>query len=389
MTVLPIQRLNQERRFVKIDTRTICALTGALFITAAPASPVFAQEKGDFVNDKVVTTKDAVDKRPEGWDATLSVGASVNFVNNSNVAGQLEGSTWTLGANLAGGLDYIGGNNDLRMTLNINETFANTPVLPIFVSTADEIKLEAVYYYTVPKVPWLGPFARAEARSSLLAGVDARAGEPDALTWVSTDDLDPDNDPATPPPGLETNPIEDRDGNVVGESFRLRDPLQPLFLKQSVGAFARPITGKRLELEIRLGAGAQEVFADGQFALDDNADTPEIEVKPLQDYQQVGAETAIKASGALAEKRVTYSVVFETLTPFLQSTDDERGAIDLTALELTTKVSFKLVEWASLDYQLRVLRQPLLVDGPQVQNSLLLTFGYTLIEAKPVPEASE
>ncbi|MEM1347739.1 MAG: hypothetical protein AAGI01_04220 [Myxococcota bacterium] len=348
-----------------------------------------APEKGDFVDEEVLKTKDAVDKRPEGWDATLSVGASVNFVNNSNFAGQIEGSTWTLGANLAGGLDYIGGNNDLRTTLTINETFTNTPALPIFVSTADEIRLEALYYYTIPQVKWLGPFARAEARSSLFPGVDARAGAPEDLTWVSTDDLDPDNDPATPPPGLETNSIEDAEGDAVGESFRLRDPLQPMFLKQSVGAFARPLSRRRLELEIRLGAGAQQVFANGQFALNDNADTPEIEVQPLQNYQQLGAETAIKASGALAEKRVTYSVLFETLTPFIQSTDDERGAIDLTALELTTKISFKLVEWASLDYQLRVLRQPLLVDGPQVQNNLLLTFGYTLIEAKPVAEASE
>jgi hypothetical protein len=40
-------------------------------------------------------------------------------------------------------------------------------------------------------------------------------------------------------------------------------------------------------------------------------------------------------------------------------------------------LSFKLVEWASLDYILKTLRQPQLVQDWQVQNMLLLTFGYS------------
>ena len=36
-----------------------------------------------------------------------------------------------------------------------------------------------------------------------------------------------------------------------------------------------------------------------------------------------------------------------------------------------------------------VLRQPLLVEDVQIQNNLLLTIGYTLIQQRPVAEASE
>jgi len=121
-----------------------------------PNIPIITPVKGTFLDASVVKTKAEVDKRPNGWDATLSVGASVNFVNNSNVVGQVEGSTWTLGANLKGGLDYIGGNHAFRTTWNINQTFTNTPTVPIFVPTADEIKLETVYYYAIPKVKCSG-----------------------------------------------------------------------------------------------------------------------------------------------------------------------------------------------------------------------------------------
>jgi hypothetical protein len=39
-----------------------------------------------------------------------------------------------------------------------------------------------------------------------------------------------------------------------------------------------------------------------------------------------------------------------------------------------------LFEWASLDYELKIMRLPQLVDAWQIQNNLLLTFSYTLID---------
>jgi hypothetical protein len=44
-------------------------------------------------------------------------------------------------------------------------------------------------------------------------------------------------------------------------------------------------------------------------------------------------------------------------------------------IDLGGQLSFKLVEWASLDYQIKAVREPQVLDGFQVRNSLLLTMG--------------
>ena len=74
------------------------------------------------------------------------------------------------------------------------------------------------------------------------------------------------------------------------------------------------------------------------------------------------------------------------MTPFAHSAlpaGDNRGAMALTNVEIDATLSFKLVDWASLDYELKALRQPQLLDRFQVQNNLLLTFG---LSAGTVPK---
>ena len=341
-------------------------LCGALILGTLSASPALAQQERGIYVDKTVNP---TDKRPQGLDTTLSVGATLNFVDNRDVVGQQEGSTWTLGANVKGALNYLRGNHDFRSSLVINETFARTPVIPEFVNTADELRLTATYYYTIPKVEWLGPFARAEALTSIFPGY---AVFPEDKTFRAT---------------LQNGEVETKTNE---DRFRLRESFRPLQLRQSIGGFVRPFSKKYLEVEARLGVGLREVFADNQFVLKDNADTPEIELEELRDYVQAGGELAVSAKGELVEKRVTYEASFEALMPFYNSVGtDSRSAWELLNYDATTKISFKLVSWASLDYQIRVIQQPLLVDKVQVQNNLLLTFGYTLIEKKPEAKPSE
>ena len=67
------------------------------------------------------------------------------------------------------------------------------------------------------------------------------------------------------------------------------------------------------------------------------------------------------------------------MLPVLNNDSSGRSAADLLNVSAYTDISFKLVSWASLDYKLRVLREPQLVDAWQVQNSLLLSFSYTLL----------
>lgn len=335
----------------KLVQRTL-PLTTLLLGLAAPA---MAQDK-DLVPDEIKTVEK---KDKEGWNGTLSVGATVNFIDNRTVVGQNDGSNWTLGAVVNGSLGFLKGKHEYRGSLSINENFSRTTLIPEFINTADAVFVDSNYYLNL--MSWIGIFARAELQTNLFSGYAVYPEEKIFLVDRQRDDA---------PEALEG---QDR--------FLLRDPLGLVTLKQSVGGFIRPLREKYLDVEIRLGVGARQVIADGQFNINDNKDTPEIEIKELENFQQIGAESALVAKGTLSKDRVAYKSSLEALFPFYNSINpNDKGIIALTNVESVSQISFKLVEWASLDYQLRVLRQPLLSEDWQVQNSLLLTFGYTLID---------
>ena len=101
---------------------------------------------------------------------------------------------------------------------------------------------------------------------------------------------------------------------------------------------------------------------------------------------QAGLEATVTVTGKLSEKRITYALGYDMLIPFVNNDDSDRSAIDLANIEFYAKVSFKLFSWASLDYEFRALRKPQLVDKWQVQNNLLLTFAWTLLEKHKEPK---
>lgn len=326
----------------------------AVGATFAFASPALAQDK-DLVPDEVQKTG----KKKEGWDTTLSVGATVNFVDNRNVVGQNEGSTWTLGGTIKGDTKYKKGPFEFRSSLNINENFTRSPVIPEFLNTADSFIIDASGYYSF--LAWLGVYGRAEMNTNLFNNYFATA----VPTQFAVTELDGSVGPIGP-----------------SDRLLLKTPFGLTTFKESLGLFARPYSEKFLDVEVRLGAGAREVLANEQIAIDDNKDTTDvIEAKRLQNFVQIGAEAALVLQGAVSKNRVAYKSSFEALMPFYNSINpQDKGVLELTNVDWTTTVSFKLVEWASLDYQLKVMRQPLILDEWQVQNSLLLTFGYTLID---------
>jgi hypothetical protein len=320
-----------------------------------------AAEDVDYVVDADVKQGD--DTRRQGWDFTASVGSSISFNDNRKVVGQPDGASWLMGLNFAGAADMLYGKHEWRNSLTIKESFSRTPLIDEFVKSSDELKLESLYIYRFLP-PWLGAFGRFALETALLEGEDMRASE--TLYKVSR-----------------------LDGTVdehKGERLLLTDAFQPLKLKESLGLVYTPISGDKISLEARLGFGARHVLADDQFAItDDDATADVIEVTELESFNQAGAEAVLSAWGKLAGKRVTYKVSAEAMTPFLHGdlpAGDDRGAMDLTNIELLAKLSFKLVEWASLDYEFKALREPQLVDEWQLQNNLLLTFSFSLIDAE-------
>jgi hypothetical protein len=337
--------------------RYMLTLAAALAL-ALLAAPAFAEE---YVPEEGAKGQD----QPEGeakWDFTLSIGASGNLSQNTSVIGQPDGSSYTLGGKLEFGADYISASHEVRNDFLIVNTFTRTPVIPEFVRSADTLRLETIYYYHLEKLPWVGPFARLQLETSLFKGINLQPSEVTYETRTPEGDL------------VETR---QSDRQELTDSFR------PLKFKESVGAFARPVSSKVFDVELRLGIGSQQIFADGGLALADNEDTTPIEIVQLEDSVQAGGEFVTTIGGAIFGKRLTYNTGLEVLVPFYNSggQQDNRGPIDLANIEVYARASLKVVEWASLDYEFRAVRQPLLLDEFQIQNNLLLTFGYTLLDS--------
>ena len=179
----------------------------------------------------------------------------------------------------------------------------------------------------------------------------------------------------------------DAEGNFQGEGRtrsrkKLTRPFLPLTLKQSVGGFARPYDEPFARIDIRAGIGAQEVFAEGGNTVTNvDAELGQVTLSPLSDSLMLGVEIAAYIEGKVLDDKVSYKAGGEVLIPFVEdSAIDHKPIGDRINVSLEAALSFKLVEWASVDYQLAVLRQPQVVEEWQVTNQLLLTFGYTLVD---------
>jgi len=327
------------------------SLAGAATLLVAFYGPALAAADPGLLPKEQEVIKD---EKPSGWDPALVLGVSIALSANSNFVGQPDGSSTTGGLNLLGRLDFLEGKHDWRNTLKINEVFTRTPIIDDFVKTIDQLYFESVYYLRASE--HVGPFASFKLETSILEGRDVRPTKVDYAL----------------------------DGATIAEkqsSIKLTDGFQPMALKQAIGLFWSPLNTKTIELDFRVGVGASETLADGaRIVADDAATATVVELSSLKDVIQAGAVIGVEAKGELEEGRINYTVRGEVMMPFINDDPQNRSAPDLTNVDLGAKLGFKLFSWASLDYELKLLRLPQLVDAWQIQNNLLLTFSYALVD---------
>jgi hypothetical protein len=324
------------------------------------ALPARAEVAPEIAADALASEVTEAAAKPDVWNFVATVGSSVAFGDNRRVVGQPTGSSWLMGLQFFGGAYLAYGRNEWRNELSLKESFSRTPVIPEFVKASDEVKLDSVYIYRFLP-PWLGVFGRFGLATALLEGKDVR---PTAVDYLI--------------PGRTTAFTRNR--------LKLTDPFKPFNLKESIGLVYTPIAGDLVTVEARAGFGGRHSFADGQLVLADKPETVgQIEIGELSTVHQAGAEATLGAWGSAYDKRVTYKAQFEAMTPVVHSSlaaGDDRNAAELTNIDLLATLSFKLVSWASLDYQFKVMREPQVLDEWQLQNSLLLTFSYSLVDTK-------
>lgn len=307
----------------------------------------------------------AKDEDVQGWNKSLAGTATLNLVSNSSVVGQVDGTSLLFGLGLAGTADYVHHKSVFRSTLAISESVARTPVLDDFVKTNDVVQLEGIYNYFLTKK--FGLYGRGAITTSLFAATDRRA-EP--TTWIIKGEADP----------LKSGAF----------SLRLADPGKPLTLNESVGAFLDPKRSEKLSLNLRFGVGGRETFADGTLVIDDNKDTPEVELVGLSNVYQLGFEAFAGVSGKLEKGKVTYRTGLSALFPMVNNDADDRSVGKLTRIGFEGNLTVNVFDWMSLVYNLSVVRDPQLFPAGQeliqVQNNLLLTFKYALVEKAKKPK---
>jgi len=327
----------------------VLILMGISLTTAA-----FSQDKAFVKNPDVLNKKKGI----EGWNPYLTIGGTVNFGHSRAVIGQMDGQSWTLGGSLDTGIDYNHGSHQWLNNLSILDTFSYAPPINEFVKATDNFIFHSEYYYMIPSVKWFGFFADFKLESSMFEGSDVRSDYNNQ--WVV-------------------------DGQVVhhGHRMKLTESFQPLTLKEVVGLFARPFSGKAFQWQFTAGFGSYQVFADGQFVLNDDPATTDIELKRLKTYVQAGATLGTEIKGLVLKDRLTYRAYADSMFPFVHTNDtDNRSIAELTNVELGAKLSVKIFSWASLDYEFKAIRQPQMLDKFQIQNNLLLTFKYTPVKKR-------
>jgi hypothetical protein len=338
---------------------------------------------------EAVARPDFAKRSKEGWEGRIALGLTASFANNSSVAGQVDGSSLAGGLKFDAGAEYNRGLHEWRNTVALAAGFTRTPLVPEIVKTNDNLSLESIYLAHLVK--WFGPFVRVSLQTNMFRTTDFRPG---VVSYLVTE---PDGTTTTPLPGQTKGACGT--GAAAGSAgsdpcttrHALADPFRPLTLKQSAGVFFQPHESTPVTVELRLGLGAQEVIAKDQLAVKDDATTPTvIELQRLASSNQLGGEAAFSIWGTFQNKRVIYRADATVMTPFARTAlaaGDTRNNLELTNLQLDAMLSFRLVDWASLDYQFKALRQPAVLDAFQIQNTLLLTFGLTYASKPAAPPA--
>lgn len=344
--------------FLRFAIAVFSTVLATVFTSMAFAQSTFFDSK-----DALKRTPASADKpRPEGWVYEGVYGLNFSLTSSQDVVGQTDGASQTYGTNDKVGYSYFNELNEWRNDLTLREATTKTPSLPRFIKSDDELKFSTIYLYTLPNNPKIGPYARAEAAAPIFKGEDVRS---DTKTY------------------RVTHANGTVDAPIAGSSIRLTDGFKPLTTKEGVGFFYKPLTKPKIQIETRLGFGAQQIKADGQYALKGINDAGEVEVTELSDVSQAGLEAGFTLKGQIDEKS-TYELGADAMTPFVndKKSGDTRDAWRLTNVDGYAKLTSKITDWASFGYDYKLKIQPQLVDRAQQIHMLVVSITYPTTPGK-------
>jgi hypothetical protein len=292
-----------------------------------------------------------------GWSKNANLGANVSYSSSQDVVGQTDGSTQVYGLNLKGGLNRGSEHDEWRNTLSLLENTSKTPTIPRFVKSGDEFKFNTSYLYDLENHPSFGPYVSGEVSAPLFRGEDVRS--------------------------LTTNyrqiHKDKTEHAFAGTSAPLTDGFKPLNTKESIGGYWKPVQEENVKVEARLGFGALQIQANGQYAAGGTNPAGEIVLNELSNVNQAGLEASLGVKGKVDDKS-TYEAGVEALVPFIndKAADDRRDAIGLTNIDGFAKYSSNITSWMALAYDYKLKIEPQLVARAQQIHMVVLNINYNL-----------
>jgi len=342
--------------------RPILLLTATLLLgSATSGTQALAQAPAPVVEEgmrKEVLAKEKKGK-PNGLNKSLSIGSTAAFNHASNVVGSQDGATVQVGVVLDGQAEWVAGQFEWNNMLKIQHTQTRTPQVPVFVKSADMADLTSTAIWRTKALDWFGPYAKFRAQAQVFSGYAVDG------TDRTVKKLDPD--------GKETSTFAAKRLSTIN----LTSPFEPLVMSETIGAFANPFERKKFTLKAKLGAGSQQVIANNGYAVADNKDTPELEIKEIRQAVQVGAEGELAVNGE-ASAQISWRAKASIFVPALSTVDDSKAGMQASTTDLSAGVSVKLAKWLSADYVITARRVPLVLNEWQIQNGLMLTAGFKL-----------
>ena len=341
---------------------TALALCMCLISSGAPAqspSDTLPADEEAAKEDKGRASVDDDGAKTDTVDMKLRLGLSAAFTQSAGMVGQQDGLGVTFGTNVTGQINWVSGSHQWRNGMTYAVSLAYTSVIGELVKTADRFQLDSVY--TWKGLAWLGPFVSLSIDTPFFVGYDVRAEPVDyEITYLD-------------------GSIERQDES---KRLRLTTPFEPLQLKESVGVSLVPLTATELSLTFNAGVTATQVFAKDALSVSDKKETPVIEVTEIDSFVALGQTSRLAMHGTLADGWVTYKAHGELFVPFVDSSPKTKdlGLDERLNISTGARFSLRIAAWASLDYEFRALLQPQIQSEWQIQNVVMFTFGYDLID---------
>ena len=333
----------------RTDFATVRLEAGRLTRFTLVVDPDTGSFLGAGENDPDPTNVIGTDEEIESpWVLRGVIGGSVNFRRTDEV-GQPQGWSFGFRAFLDGSFRFLSGPHLWVTRLEMEEGQTRVFSLGRFQNDADRLFFHTIYTYRL--LPWFGPYVRFGLETQLLPRYQ---------------DFD------TPQDVIVLDPSGNTVQTLVGvDRVKLGSTFAPLLLKQGTGGNFRVLRSQAVELDLRLGFGARQTFANGLFAFQSDPTGGPGHLIPAVDSTVEGLEGTVVGIGRVT-RFITLSTELDGLIPISSN--------DFAVYTWRNQVTFRLVSFISLNYRFNLTRDPNLGIGtsPRTEHDVQLRFSYVL-----------